>query len=149
MIRAIENQHAALYKNIVRVRQSIATLEEAVPQVISLFAAYETLEVVPDSKHRDEFIVLLRMLPRLRTALKPEGPIRKPWHVPAEAIGFSAMIAWKRAGRVKFAAKPTSPIVRFTEEFLARAEGIERDPEAIAAVFERGWARRIAKKSCN
>ena len=68
------------------------------------------------------------------------------WHLPAEVIAMDAMTAWRRAGWTQaFGCYSRSPLVRFTQAFLERANE-RRSEGAIAMAFERGGIARLANQ---
>ena len=125
-------------------RKALATLSTALPQVIDIHR--KLVGLPPFFPHRIKILEgLNKMLPLATAALGRD--LRRhtrsaPWMVVASLTACEAMDAWSQAGRKKFGKNQTSPLVRFTKAFLARA-GINVDESAISRAFQRGLLDRI------
>ena len=108
-------------------RKALETLAMALPPLIE---AYQRLVGLPTfGPARVATLSFLRdLLPVASFALAPKyhrGRSSASWHAAAGIIGAEAKEAWESTGRTKFGCNPTSPLVHFVQEFLARA-GIEK-----------------------
>jgi hypothetical protein len=121
------------------VRKALATLASSLPPLIDTYRQLTGLP--PFSQERVvPLIILHRLIPIAQAALGPDfhrGTRSASWHAAASMIAAEAKDAWEQAGRTEFGRNPTSPLVRFTREFLSRA-GIEQDHNTIAIALQRG-----------
>jgi hypothetical protein len=121
------------------VRKALTTLASSLPPLIDTYRKLSGLP--PFSQERVASLVILhRLIPIAQAALGPDfhrGTRSASWHAAASMIAAEAKDAWEQAGRTEFGRNPTSPLVRFTREFLSRA-GIEQDHNTIAIALQRG-----------
>jgi hypothetical protein len=115
------------------VRNALKTLQTQLPKMIEI---HRKLVGVPPigPAHHTALLVLNDMLPIAQAALGPDlhrGKRGEDWHAAAALIADEAIEAWGLAGRTTIGINPTSPLVSFVHEFLARA-GIEKDHATIA-----------------
>ena len=126
------------------VRKALKLLAKDLPPLLEFYRKF----ALQPSFDEGRFAILTAVhmyVPRAMAALPVET--RKPiayWHAPASLIAAEAMEAWQKAGRTRFGHNPTSPLVRFTRAFLARA-GIEPGDDVIAAAFRRGLLDGLPK----
>jgi hypothetical protein len=121
------------------VRKALNILTTALPPLIETYQ--KLVGLPPFGPARVAALLSLNdLLPAALTAIEPDfhrPKLTADWHAAAALIAAEAMEAWQQAGRTKFGQNPTSPLVRFTQEFLSRA-GIEQDNATIAMAFQRG-----------
>ena len=116
------------------VRNALKTLRTQLPKMIEV---HRRLVGVPPigPAHHAALLLLNDMLPAALAALGPDlhrGTRSEDWHAAAALIAEEAIEAWRLAGHTKnIGTNPTSPLVSFVHEFLARA-GIEKDNATIA-----------------
>jgi hypothetical protein len=132
------------------VRQAMRQLHKNLPTVINFYRKIASLGLPafdPITKI-EPLIMLYGAIPEAQSALFPEHVRERvaDWHAPAEVIAVDAMEAWRLSGRVRFGANDTSPLVKFTKDFLDRCGGEPRTDRAIAGAFQRGIVGRVAKR---
>ena len=122
------------------VRKALNVLASKLPRLIHPDKALSLLALPAFSHERVAALELLqRLVPIVLEEMGPDlkrGKESARWHAAATLIAAEATDAWTQAGRTKFGCNATSPLVKFTEEFLARA-GIEQDPATIAMALQR------------
>ncbi len=126
-------------------RDAIAVLIRTLPKLINRKVENAGL-ISATSNRTDELRSLEALNSHLGAAIaalgvKPKKKTRSaPWYAAAETIACDAMRAWAQAGRRDFGTNPTSPVVKFTQEFLALG-GIRQEANTIAIALQRGRMR--------
>ena len=122
-------------------RKALKDLIKKLPPLIELYKSFSN---ITPSITGQQIIILSTLHENASLAVAAMPPERKQhialWHVPASLIADDARTAWRKVGRTRFSYKPTGPLVRFTQAFLARA-GIERNHDEIAAALKREAAK--------
>jgi hypothetical protein len=120
------------------VRAALKILQAQLPKMIEV---HRKLVGVPPigPAHHAALLLLNDMLPVALAALGPDlhrGKRSEDWHAAAALIAEEAIEAWRLAGHTKnIGTNPTSPLVSFVHEFLARA-GIDKDHATIAKALK-------------
>jgi hypothetical protein len=132
-------------------REALNGLKAALQNLPQVVREYRKLaNIAPlDKRQLAALINVSEMLPAAIAALEQlsgQSNQASIWHLSAEVIAMDAMTAWRLAGWTdEFGCFSRSPLVRFTQAFLARA-GVTRSEGAIAMAFERGGLARLAKQ---
>ena len=120
------------------VRGALKTLQTQLPKLIETHRKLVGLPPIGVAHHA-VLLLFADLLPIAFAALGPDlnrGKRGEDWHAVAALIAEEATEAWRLAGHTKKIGKnPTSPLVAFVHEFLARA-GIERDNATIAKALK-------------
>jgi hypothetical protein len=154
---ALEQRHLGDVGRISEaVREALTCLYELLPMLIACYPRLGDWD--DDGIDGQKAVPLLLIHLRIRDALNvvPESNLPRKgkagvWHKSAALIALHAMEAWDSAGNdPNFGVSRSSPVVRFTQAFLAKA-GVHQDEGTIAQAFSRGtiahWAKSPLRRS--